>query len=86
MNLLKDPKSADKSKKAVKKSTRLCNIAVFIKKNAKVTKFKIRRGRYFYTFQADKLNVIQAIENGLGKDVEKVEIKKRRVVAKKAKK
>jgi hypothetical protein len=61
-------------------------IAVFIKKNAKVTKFKIRRGSYLYTFKADKPNVIQAIETGLGKDVEKVEIKKRRVAAKKAKK
>lgn len=50
-----------------------------------MTKFKIRRGRYFYTFKADKPNVIAAIESGLGKDVEKVEIKKR-VVAKKAKK
>ena len=59
---------------------------MFIKKNAKVTKFKIRRGKYFFTFKADKPNVIQAIESGLGKDVEKVEIKKRRVVAKKAKK
>ena len=57
-----------------------------MKKNAKITKFKIRRGRYFYTFRADKPNVIAAIESGLGKDVEKVEIKKRRVVAKKAKK
>ena len=61
-------------------------VAVFVKKNAKITKFKIRRGRYFYTFKADKPNVIAAIESGLGKDVEKVEIKKRRVVAKKAKK
>ena len=60
--------------------------AVFIKKNAKVTKFKIRRGRHLFTFKADKPNVIQAIENGLGKDVEKIEIKKRRVNAKKAKK
>jgi len=84
--LLKETKSADKTKKAVKKSNLFVIAAVFIKKNAKVTKFKIRRGRYFYTFKADKLNVIQAIESGLGKDVEKIEIKKRRVVAKKAKK
>lgn len=59
---------------------------MFIKKNAKDTKFKIRKGKYFFTFKADKPNVIQAIQSGLGKDVEKVEIKKRRVVAKKAKK
>jgi hypothetical protein len=59
---------------------------VLIKKSTKVTKFKIRRGRYFYTFKADKPNVIQAIEAGLGKDVEKVEIKKRRIIAKKNKK
>lgn len=51
-----------------------------------MTKFKIRRGKYFYTFKADKPNVVTAIESGLGKDVEKVEIKKRRVVAKKSKK
>jgi hypothetical protein len=57
-----------------------------VKKNAKATKFKIRRGRYLFTFKADKPNVIQAIEAGLGKEVEKIEIKKRRVVAKKAKK
>ena len=57
-----------------------------MKKNAKITKFKIRRGRYFYTFRADKPNVVAAIESGLGKDVEKVEIKKRRIVSKKAKK
>ena len=60
--------------------------AVFIKKNPKITKFKIRKGRYFYTFKAEKPNVIQAIENGLGKDVEKIEIKKRRVAVKKGKK
>jgi hypothetical protein len=35
-----------------------------------------------YTLRAEKPNVIQAIENGLGKDVEKIEIKKRRVVKK----
>ena len=57
-----------------------------MKKNAKITKFKIRRGRYFYTFRADKPNIVAAIESGLGKDVEKVEIKKRRIVSKKAKK
>ena len=51
-----------------------------------MTKFKIRRGRYFFTFKAEKGNVIQAIENGLGKDVEKVEIRKRRVGGKKGKK
>ncbi len=85
--MLKEHKTGEKGKaKTTKKSMFLCNAAVFIKKNAKLTKFKIRRGRYFYTFKADKANVIQAIENGLGKDVEKVEIKKRRVVAKKAKK
>ena len=60
--------------------------AVFIKKNPKITKFKIRKGKYFYTFKAEKPTVIQAIENGLGKDVEKIEIKKRRVASKKAKK
>ena len=59
-------------------------IAVFIKKNPRVTKFKLRRGKYLFTFKADKPNVIQAIQNGLGKDIEKVEIRKRRVVAKKA--
>jgi hypothetical protein len=61
-------------------------IALYIKKNAKITKFKIRRGKYIYTFKADKPAVIQAIETGFGKDVEKIEIKKRRTVVKKAKK
>ena len=60
--------------------------AVFIKKNAKATKFKVRKGRYLFTFKAVKPTVIQAIEGGLGKNVDKVEIKKRVVQAKKAKK
>ena len=60
--------------------------AVFVKKNAKVTKFKVRKGRYLYTFKAVKPTIIQAIDAGLGKHVEKVEIKKRLVQAKKAKK
>ena len=68
MNLFKDAKGADKTKK-VKKGTFNTNIVVFIKKNARDTKFKIRRGRYFYTFKAEKANVVQAIESGLGKDV-----------------
>ena len=59
---------------------------MFVKKNAKATKFKVRKGRYLFTFKAVKPTVIQAIESGLTKHVERVDIKKRRVQAKKAKK
>merc|ERR1712113_767899 len=79
LDLLKEGKGSDKSKKLTKKT-------VFVKKNAKVTKFKVRKGRYLFTFKAVKPTVIQAIESGLGKHVEKVEIKMRLVQAKKAKK
>jgi hypothetical protein len=85
LNLLKEQKSGDKKTKA-KRSKLVFYAAVFIKKNATETKFKIRGGRYFYTFRADKSSIVDAILKGLGKDVERVEIKKRRVVAKKAKK
>ena len=59
---------------------------MFIKKNAKVTKFKVRKGGYLFTLKTASPKVITAIESGIGKHVEKVEIKKRRVVTKKAKK
>jgi hypothetical protein len=75
-----------KESKLLKKVIKISNVAVFIKKNAKITKFKVRRGKYIYTFQTDKVDVIKRLTESLDTNtVEKVEIKKKRVVAKKAK-
>ena len=85
LSLTKSDKTA-KGVKAVRKSKIYYYLAVFIKKNAKITKFKVRRGKYIYTFQTDKVDVIKRLTESLDTNtVEKVEIKKKRVVAKKAK-
>jgi len=51
---------------------------VLIKKNKRVTKFKIRRGRYLYTFKTNKDDLAKRLEDGLdGNQFEKVQIKNR---------
>ena len=63
------------------------HLAIFIKKNKKVTKFKIRKGRYLFTFKTEKADVAKKIADRLDSNqFEKVEIRKKKVVAKKAKK
>ena len=80
-------KSKDAKTKVPKRSTSCNNIAIFIKKNKKVTKFKIRRGRYLFTFKTEKPDVAKKIADRLDSNqFEKIEIKKKKVVAKKAKK
>lgn len=59
---------------------------MFIKKNKRVTKFKIRKGKYLYTFKTDKTDLAKRLEDGLdGNQFEKVQIKNR-VLKKKEKK
>jgi hypothetical protein len=61
-------------------------LAVFIKKNKKITKFKIRRGKHLFTFKADKADMAKRLSDSLDTNhIEKVEIKKKRIT-KKAKK
>ena len=61
-------------------------LAVYIKKNKRVTKFKIRKGRHLYTYRAEKQDMAKRLSDSLDTNqIEKVEIKKKRVV-KKAKK
>lgn len=56
----------------------LFNSAVLIKKNKRVTKFKIRRGKYLYTFKTNKDDLAKRLEDGLdGNQFEKVQIKHR---------
>ena len=58
-------------------------LAVYIKKNKKVTKFKIRRGRHLFTYSEPKPEVAKKITDSLdSSNIEKVEIRKRRVVRK----
>jgi hypothetical protein len=77
----------DTKAKAAKKSTyTYVNIAVLIKKNKRVTKFKIRRGKYLYTFKTNKDDLAKRLEDGLdGNQFEKVQIK-HRVLSQKNKK
>ena len=57
-----------------------------IKKNKKVTKFKIRKGKYLYTFKTEKPDLAKRLSDGLdGNMFEKKEIKKRVVTQKKKK-
>lgn len=59
---------------------------MFIKKNNKLTKFKIRKGKYLYTFKTNKDDLAKRLEDGLdGNQFEKVQIKNR-VLKKKEKK
>ena len=83
--MAKGPKGSKASK--TKKSNRIhLNSAVFIKKNKRVTKFKIRKGKYLYTFRAEKPDMAKRLSDSLDtNNIEKIEIKKKRVV-KKAKK
>lgn len=63
------------------------NLAVLIKKNKKVTKFKIRKGKYLYTFKTNKEDLAKRLEDGLdGNQFEKVQIKTRLLNKKKDKK
>ncbi len=59
-------------------------LAVLIKKNKRVTKFKIRKGRYLYTFKTNKDDLAKRLEDGLdGNQFEKVQIKNRIIKKKK---
>lgn len=59
-------------------------LAVLIKKNKRVTKFKIRKGRYLYTFKTNKDDLAKRLEDGLdGNQFEKVQIKNRIIRKKK---
>ena len=72
--------------KRERKVITIINLAVFIKKNKRVTKFKIRKGRHLYTFRAEKQDMAKRLSESLDTNhIEKIEIKKKRVV-KKAKK
>jgi len=52
-----------------------------------VTKFKIRKGRYLYTFKTNKDDLAKRLEDGLdAKQFEKVHIKNRVLKQKKDKK
>jgi hypothetical protein len=76
----------DTKTKAAKKSISYFNLAVLIKKNKRVTKFKIRRGKYLYTFKTNKDDLAKRLEDGLdGNQFEKVQIK-HRVLSQKNKK
>ena len=63
-----------KGAKQVKKSTFIFyRIALHIKKNPRITKFKIRKGRYVYTFKTDKPDVVKRLTEGLdANSIEKV--------------
>ena len=64
-----------------------CYVAIFIKKNKKITKFKIRKGRYLFTFKTEKPDIVKKLSDSFDSNgFDKVEIKKKKVVAKKAKK
>lgn len=72
----KDAKDA--KTKPAKKSKCIINSAVLIKKNKRVTKFKIRRGKYLYTFKTNKDDLAKRLEDGLdGNQFDKVQIKNR---------
>lgn len=90
LELAKGNKTAKDTKdtktKPAKKSNTFFYSAVFIKKNKKLTKFKIRRGKYLYTFKTNKDDLAKRLEDGLdGNQFEKVQIKNR-VLKKKEKK
>jgi hypothetical protein len=75
------------SQRPLKRVTFAFSLAVFIKKNKKVTKFKVRKGRYLITFKTEKPDMAKRLLDSLDNNqFEKVEIHKKRVVAKKAKK
>ena len=86
MEIAKGNKNAKDAKgKTIKKSIFVCNAAVMIKKNKKTIKFKIRQGKYLYTFRPEKPEHAKKLTDALdGNSFEKVEIKKR--IVKKAKK
>ena len=79
MELTKGNKGAKDAKtKATKKSNIDFNLAILIKKNKRITKFKIRRGRYLYTFKTNKDDLAKRLEANLdGNQFEKVLIKNR---------
>ena len=77
---------AAKGAKTNKSKTLIDSLAVFIKRNKRITKFKIRKGQHLYTFKADKPEMAKRLITSLDTNhIEKVEIKKKRIV-KKAKK
>lgn len=63
--MVQPSKVKDAKTKAPKRSTFNFYIAIFIKKNKKVTKFKIRRGRYLFTFKTEKPDVAKKIADRL---------------------
>ena len=86
LDLLKEAMISDKKKNIPKKSKHALSQPCSLRKTLRTPNSRSDGGRYLFTFRAIKPTVIQAIESGLGKHVEKIEIKKRKVQAKKAKK
>ena len=86
LEIAKGNKNAKDAKgKPIKKSTYTSNVAVMIKKNKKTIKFKIRQGKYLYTFRPEKPEHAKKLTDALDSNsFEKVEIKKR--IVRKAKK
>ena len=57
---------------------------MFVKSGKRITKFKIRKTKYLYTFQTDKQNIAKKIiDSFASNNVQKQEIKGRRPAAKK---
>jgi len=55
----------EKMKNKLKKVLSIISLVVYIKKNKKVTKFKIRRGKHLFTYSEQKPEVAKKIIDSL---------------------
>ena len=81
LNHLRASKALDstkKTKEAEKKQPRnKFQKRILIKKNRRVTKFKLRTSKYLYTFKANKSEVIKKIMSSIPSDVNKTDLSKK---------
>ena len=57
---------------------------MFVKKGNKITKFKLRKSRYLYTYQTDKQNIVKKVlDSFASSNIQNVDVKGKRTTKKK---
>lgn len=78
MGQLAEPMTQNENKEKTQRPKNSFKKTLTIKRNQKITKFKLRTKKYLYTFKTADGSVVKKILNNLPATVEKNEIKKRR--------
>lgn len=82
MELLGEEKETTKKQGEAKQPQKSFKKSLTIKKNKKVTKFKLRTKKYLITFQTTDAKVVKKILSHLPQSITKTEVKNKKIVKK----